>query len=294
MAGRIVLIIGNGFDLDIGLNTSYKNFIDSGALNKYRNQEIIKILLQTYKAQNWIDVEDFFRSKAISMTNYAANHILQAFDYVRESLLMYIKNISYESLNDSPTAIKILKEILEAGDVKIFDFNYTDLQKICNYYNIPLTHEPIYIHGSASNDSIILGFDDDAIPRNKDCCRMIKSHSEYFFSANINESLEEADEVIFFGHSLGVTDYHYFRNFFLSQAKIQDKEKFRKKIIRVFTYDEKSRLKILLQLREMNERKTNMLYDLNNFAIYRTLNDQTKIQTYCNALKSRINAPILW
>lgn len=293
MVGRIVMIIGNGFDLDIGLNTSYKHFIDSGALNKHKNQEIVRSLLHTYNAQNWIDVEEFFRYKAISMTSTASRLILDAFDRVRNSLLTYIKNISYETLKSTPTAIKVLSEVLRAGDVKIYNFNYTDLHTICEHYNISLTCEPISIHGKASDDSIIVGFDDDANPKNANCCRMIKSHSEFFYSANINESLEEADEIIFFGHSLGVTDYHYFRNFFLSQAQIQNKDKFRKKIIRIFTFDEDSRLKILLQLREMNEHKTNMLYDLNDFCIYRTSIDQDKIQQYCTSLKERIDEPLI-
>lgn len=292
--GRIVLIIGNGFDLDVGLNTSYTHYIKSGALDEYKNQEIIKKLLDTYATQNWIDVELFFRNIATSMMKSASQTILTAYKYVHQTLLTYIQNLSYENLNIEPTAIQILREIMRACDVKIFNFNYTNLSKICSFYDLPLEHEPISIHGKASDNSIIFGFDDNANPRSPECCQMIKSHSEHYFSANINEALEDADEVIFFGHSLGITDYHYFSNFFLSQTKSQHKEKFRKKIIRIFTYDERSRQQILLQLREMNERKTNMLYDLNNFAIYRTLNDQTKIQTYCNALKSRIDAPIIW
>lgn len=293
MVGRIVMIIGNGFDLDVGLKTSYRNYFDSGALNKYRNQEIVRSLYTTRAQQNWIDIEEFFRGKSMSMTASAASFILEAFDYVRETLLDYIKNLSYESLRDNPTAIQILREVLRAGDLKIFNFNYTDLHKICDHYNLSLTCEPISIHGKASDNSIIFGFDDNANPRSPECCQMIKSHSKHCFSANINEALENADEVIFFGHSLGITDYHYFSDFFLSQTKSQHKEKFRKKIIRIFTYDERSRQQILLQLREMNDHKTNLLYDLNDFGIYRTLDDKTKIQKYCHALKSRIDAPII-
>ena len=61
----------------------------------------------------------------------------------------------------------------------------------------------------------------------------------------------------------------------------------KKKKIRIFTYDENSRQEILIQLRTMNNKRINELYDLNDFAIYRTKNeiDDNKIKQYFSELR---------
>jgi hypothetical protein len=98
-----------------------------------------------------------------------------------------------------------------------------------------------------------------------------------------------ADEVIFFGHSLGSTDYHYFEHFFRNQSNEQIKKE-DSKIITIFTYDNKSRLEILTQLRSMNEKKTNLLFSLNQLNIFCTKDgegDKERIEEYCKNLKTK-------
>lgn len=82
------------------------------------------------------------------------------------------------------------------------------------------------MHGSlesrqtAKDDtSIILGFQDN-IEIDDSYCFMIKSHSPYYTSHNIKSKLDQADEVIFFGHSLGSTDYPYFEDFFANNVQL--------------------------------------------------------------------------
>lgn len=210
---------------------------------------------------------------------------------VRE-LSEYINQIDYENINKNSAAAKVICHILAYSETyNVIDFNYTNINTIASkigwHKNIPCKH----IHGEVLSDSIIVGFDDNVDLLRDEYCQMIKSHSEHFRSVNINEALEKASEIIFFGHSLGSTDYHYFSDFFLSQAKEIGGEKYTKKIIRIFTYDETARQNILLQLRNMNNKKTTLLYDLNDFRIYRTAPEYTKdhqaIDDYCNGLKKR-------
>jgi hypothetical protein len=61
-------------------------------------------------------------------------------------------------------------------------------------------------------------------------------------------------------------------------------------ILRIFTYDEKSRREVLIRLRDMNNKRTDMLYDLCDFEIYRTGDggDEDKIDSYFEQLKKRI------
>ena len=74
--------------------------------------------------------------------------------------------------------------------------------------------------------------------------------------------MQEANEVVFFGHSLGHNDYHYFKAFFQSQC-VEGMKRDEGKRITFFTYDNNSRIEILKQLRSMNEKKTDLLFNLN-------------------------------
>lgn len=59
------------------------------------------------------------------------------------------------------------------------------------------------------------------------------------------------DDIIIFGLSLSRVDYPYFDDFFKDVASGKYENE-RKKYIRVFTYDEKARMDILDNLRQMN------------------------------------------
>ena len=85
---------------------------------------------------------------------------------------------------------------------------------------------------------------------------------------------------------MGETDYHYFEDLFETQSNPEKIN--RPKIIRIFTYNEMSRRDILFQLREMNERRTDKLYDLNDMEIYRTKDDEGKINDYLSQLSRRL------
>ena len=86
--------------------------------------------------------------------------------------------------------------------------------------------------------------------------------------------MQNAKEVIFFGHSLGQQDYHYFEDFFKQQCKPDMTEKDMCKIT-FFTKDELSRQQLLNQLRSMNEGRINYLYDCNDLQFIKTDDGET-------------------
>lgn len=321
MMYKTLFIIGNGFDLDLNLKTSYHDFLDSSYfkshvtigftrydLERFNSHiNIFNYLQYREKIKGWIDVET---ELAILASRKMLNKIThkerfipvsqeekQTFQQLRIALCDYLKNISYNKVNTDSYGLKILK-ILNSGksDSELITFNYTDINKLAlliedNTISIPVS----YMHGSLESrqtrkddTSIILGFQDD-IEIDDSYCFMIKSHSPYYTSHNIKSKLDQADEVIFFGHSLGSTDYPYFEDFFRKQCATKpDNEKIK---VRIFTYDEESRQNILVQLRNMNEKHTQMLYEYCDFAIYRTKDniDDEKIKKYLSELSNRIN-----
>lgn len=318
---KVLLIIGNGFDLDLGLKTSYGDFLRSDFFtNNCEGQNVsvgnlsnpnfhVNIFDYLDKQKNikgWIDLET-------ELANLASRRVKSAipdkslahasekenftFQKLRISLAEYLKTISYNDLNVHSYSLRILSLLNSMGNSEILSFNYTDINQLAPYINERIIDIPIsYLHGNLGigNDetSIILGFQDD-IEIDDSFCFMIKSHSPYYRSYNIKSKLDQADEVIFFGHSLGTTDYPYFADFFTKQCQPKNDEE--KIIVRIFTKDERSRQDILIQLRNMNQRRTQMLYEFCDFAIYRTedMMDDDKIETYLCELRSRmqINVP---
>lgn len=321
MMYKTLFIIGNGFDLDLNLKTSYSDFLKSPYFGDNIRSFFSKNNLEMSKSEinifdylkykndinGWIDVEKELAnlaSRKIRM-NFGRDEVYavvsekekETFQQLRIALCDYLKNISYNEVNTDSYGLKILK-ILNSGqsDSELITFNYTDINKLAsligdNTISIPIS----YMHGSLESrqtkkddTSIILGFQDD-IEIDDSYCFMIKSHSPYYTSHNIKSKLDQADEVIFFGHSLGSTDYPYFADFFRKQCEVKpDNEKIK---VRIFTKDEKSRQSILIQLRNMNEKHTQMLYEYCDFAIYRTGDniDDEKIKIYLSELNNRIN-----
>ncbi len=301
---NIVIVLGNGFDLDLNLKTSYSDFIESNLfkdnlkdklLSKVdykfsRRINIFHYLSDQYNLKKWIDVENELlnlaqrRNETRLDVAKATSLEVDTFLLLHETLCKYLFNLSYEDINKDSTALALLKIVCKYSQPRILTYNYTDLYKLEEYVgSIKCSVE--HIHGSVSDNSIILGFQDD-VEIDDSYCFMIKSFSPHFKSHNVRRQLLDADEIIFFGHSLGETDYHYFKDLFMKQSnETIANEKLR---IRIFTYNEQSRIEILTQLRNMNERKTNLLYGLCDFAIYRTDgSDKNRINNYLEKLKSR-------
>lgn len=318
---KILFIIGNGFDLDLNLKTSYSDFLDSGYFSNNMNHHqfpsryeldeldeeinIFNFLSFQKNIKGWIDVENELAHLASRKVRkkYASNEepmVLapvsvtekDTFQKLRLALCDYLKDISYDDINYNSYALKLLKILNNRPNSEMITFNYTDINKLAPYIGEDKISIPInYMHGSldsrkrdSDDTSIILGFQ-DKITIDDSYCFMIKSHSPYYMSHNIKSKLAQADEVIFFGHSLGSTDYPYFEDFFKKQCEMKsDKEKIR---VRIFTYDEESRQNILVQLRNMNDKHTQMLYEYCDFAIFRIKDniDDIKIDSYLSELE---------
>lgn len=293
-----VLIIGNGFDLDLGLKTSYYDFMESPFFKGLdKSSHLMKHILFKKNISKWIDLEadikniisnkQGFFNRSEKFKNLPFDDVFKknrdCFYELIEALIKYLNTLDYSNLNKKSIASLFLNSVIENGYFEIFSFNYTDLHKISDCLNI-CEFGYNHVHGTVNKSNIILGFEDD-VELIDEYCFMIKSHSPYYRSSNIRQALYNAEEVVFFGHSLGITDYHYFSDFFYEQSGNNGTPR-KKKTIRIFTYDESSRQNILVQLRIMNNRKTNELYDLNDFRIYCTCKpeDRKDIEEYCQLL----------
>lgn len=239
----IILVIGNGFDLDLGLNTSYKAFIDKMYLNTQHPEStntLIDSMIEKYKEAKWIDIELFLRDYALSYENKDIEenrNVELEYKKLSNDLNMFMSQYKYFDnkrnylgkyiYNVGSISSKLLKWISVQSNSRVYSFNYTNLNDIAcslnEQQNLNIKDLDIrYIHGETCSSydgriaPIMVGIDDINVKEEFRC--MIKSaHSSY--NSGIISDLSNSTHVIFFGFGMGKTDHPYFRNFFKSIEK---------------------------------------------------------------------------
>lgn len=279
MTSDKVFIIGNGFDISLGWKTKYSDFAGS-SLWPFKNSLIglSSHLEQKRNIEKWLDIEhellEYVVSAEVKRSHTPAQLLfgdktvekdLFSFNILCNKLTTYLNAAQEMEIDMRSPAARIFEAVIKNGSFDdIYTFNYTDLQILADELKLGKVYFK-YVHGSLENNDIILGIDDhENISSSYDF--MYKTFNKNYTSSPINYSLQEANEVVFFGHSLGPTDYHYFKNFFKTQSQ-EYISSGNSKIITIFTFDNSSRLEILRQLRNMNGGSLEYLYSNNTFNI---------------------------
>lgn len=288
-----LVILGNGFDLNLGLRTSYRHFIESTeckSLLSKGNNYIIKTILTRFNLYNWVDVEEDLKRIAKSHKDMGAK-FKSDYTEIVSALAHYLYDLQCNSkLAENTIAGKLLKLISDyPHEFDVFSFNYTELDCLCRKLNY---HDDViysHVHGGLDNQRIILGFEDD-VNDIEEHSYMIKSFNPNYSSRHLRQKLRDAKEIIIFGHSLGSTDYQYFSEFFKSKSRtgLPISESVRLSII---TASENSKIELMKQLKIMNANRTNFLLDQNDVKFYYT--SDFKVSFAIHALFERLKAEIL-
>lgn len=275
---KLLVIIGNGFDLDLGLKTSYKDFMLSPIFDNYRENShhettsYGKLNLFDYlqdrfdgNDKNWIDIEIELRefAKNVDLSEYAnkqeaIEYIEKSFNQVRAALSDYLSGIDYSALNTQSAAIEMLKAIRNGLNCVIYDFNYTDIDRLLTFIGGTPSFKVHYIHGTLKDRNIVMGFENIRLPYST-LDFMVKFKSDSYKTSidfDLRKDLDAAEEVLIFGHTLGSTDHSYFKQFF--QAEI-NKCKDIQTPISIVTYNTNSRRSILREIDEMTNYNADML-----------------------------------
>lgn len=266
-----VFIIGNGFDLDLGLKTRYADFAGSKYWPdeySFRFSRLGDRLNHEKQLNKWLDLElllkkysEVIRGSLVLQTNPVEDRT--SFSLLCDGLTQYLQDEQEKAVKTDSVAAVVLKAIIQNGYFNsIYSYNYTDLYKIAEKLKISKQFDYANVHGKLQDNSIILGVTDRAELR-EGYSFLYKTFSSHYKSYPVQYDLLEADEVVFFGHSLGENDYHYFQAFFRKQCDERMERKQSKKIT-FFTYDDASHIQIMEQLHQMNEKKTNLLFGLND------------------------------
>lgn len=288
---KTIVILGNGFDIDLGLNTKFETFIASTHFIKYSLTPLMNDIRKNYKndKKRWCDIEQLFRDLFI---DYQKNPSQDLFENINNSWLMINKawGIYLPEITELDK-IKIKKDscaykFLEYPKSKslCYTFNYTSPYYLAGFKD---KEEPTPIHGwfeprEQTNkgfmyripDELIIGIDSNAINPN---CKSIelnhivkKNHPRYGENNFIND-LFCSDNIIIYGHSMGITDSDYFYDFFtaLKNGILSHKNIF------FVTYNQTSMLDIEKNLEQMGFSINELRQTENKFSSIYTADGQS-------------------
>lgn len=231
-----VLIVGNGFDLNIGLKTSYSDYIKGkefqSLLGKNNLADYLNLCSKTSK---WVDIEKELYKYSVKLfykigerfePNLNKRELIgklkSEYNEICYSLKLYLERVTSCKINiDKTASFYIINKVFNEKDINtyILTFNYTDiieriqqtlLYSINNYY---INH----IHGSLQNNNIVFGIE-DSVEVAKEHVFLYKSYNNQNINGLIS-ILKNAENITFFCYSLGETDHSYFDDFFSEQTK---------------------------------------------------------------------------
>lgn len=208
-----IIVIGNGFDLNLGLKTSYKDFIESIYFQSLaeENNSLAVYLMSKTDLNNWVDIEKEITEYSIRIQNTDTN-VKNNFKALKEALAKYLLEVQEAEIDQASQAFKMIQEEVETAD-KIYNFNYTStVYKVADILGIDISNKHSYVHGSIENMDIIFGVEDTAgiYPQH---IFFKKSYNKNINDSDISNFLRRENDVVLFGHSLGITDSSYFSTY---------------------------------------------------------------------------------
>ena len=175
---ELALIIGNGFDIDMGLPSKYSDFIKSKEWNDvvsgfhmfllqkdYRNHSLIGQLQLASQNRQWFDIEQEIHRFVVSHpdnTEMDIRDMRSEFEAIKKALTFYLKRITANfTANMDKLSTYLMYRLRECPltATEIY-FNYTNPSE---YLKLPLQKEMFnggqhwftYVHGSLRYNDII-------------------------------------------------------------------------------------------------------------------------------------------
>ncbi|MDO4971229.1 MAG: AbiH family protein [Bacteroidales bacterium] len=293
----ITLILGNGFDIDLGWKTSFKDFFNSLYKPEHEGiyisglEEFIDSSNRDKNYEHWYNLEQQFLDFARKGTADAKDDNVEAikhltwlqqtgnnstfFNQIISKLTDYLAAESNKEINVNSCAINVLRSVILYGDSKIYTFNYTDIKKTSEKAGIECNIPVHYVHGSLKNNDIILGVTDE-VDMELGYSYLQKSRNPNFHKSNIEIDLCSSQEVVFFGFSFGRNDHQYLRSFFEYVRKANIK-------IAIFTFNASSAQNIWSEIKVIANNDLGGIK--NKIEVKHTCNGVDSIQDFLKRIK---------
>lgn len=223
MDNKTLIILGNGFDLDLGWKTSYADFYQArrSSFEKLSEMDYIRDMI---KGEHWYDLEGYIRECIIKTPKEQIKDLNSFWIICSANLFEYFANFPpIYTTNKESCAYAFLNKVSHRSS--IISFNYTNPFEKEGIKNKATDY--IYMHGSlaeANHFSMLkLGvdravLDENIIAGDKLILPIIKSN-ENNNKSKILQLLKDSQNIIFYGHSLGQTDADYFKIYFQQITK---------------------------------------------------------------------------
>ncbi len=300
-SNKNVFIIGNGFDLNLGLNTSYESFYygndweygrqERGYVSKL-NQEFyvsesidntygrnvnqensLYKTLDNYPVDDWCEAENVIQDFAINMSENSETDVdklknnEEEFDLYRQRVRKFIEHsVTDPYLKAQSCAAQTLMAIIKKATYKIYNFNYTKLEDFASLLKIKGDIDCENVHGTIDDPQIIMGANGKvALAKGYDILK--KMYCYGYSTHNISYDLQHADQVIIFGYSMTPIDEIYFKEFLMKQVSCKEEER---KTITFITKNDEARHKLLRNIQSLIDNNAEELFQRNNVRIFMT------------------------
>lgn len=233
----IIIILGNGFDLDLGYETSYRKFYKNYfADNRRLDGDLKKFIRDKTLYCNWIDLEMALKEYVLGEApNLNIETFLKEYKTIKGWLESFIRIQTGKCIREESYAYRLLQNITDFSRIRIYSFNYTSLDLNLN----PAAKDSkdvVNIHGALGESNMIFGFDSNGL--NWDYSPIVEAVKTTNTNSCLNEyfgATNGAKEIVIFGHSFGETDFgFYFKDIFKDQLYNQNRR------ITIVTYDDLS------------------------------------------------------
>ena len=306
MNTETVIVLGNGFDLDLGWDTSYKSFYNKHngwKMHRTDEDDLFQYIIHKVPG-NWFDFERALHEYALHRSENPfpkdntdkIDRDIQDYNTFKTQLMDFIAEGSKGPVKMDSHAYRLLEAYVGAKKnktsdrffpLKLFSYNYTPLLNVIHQIDSSVKVGYIPVHGMVEKRNIIFGFHDDLrIP--KEYRPLQKSMDENYVSSDVVRESLQAKTIIFFGLSLGYIDGVYFKNLFEQISNFTNPQMINKHI--VF---------ITLNIQSGNYIKNNLLdaginlqllYNSNRLDfIYTDDNQKDKTETIFEGLLNSIN-----
>ena len=285
----IALIVGNGFDLDMGLPSKYSDFILSKEwqdvlkkfnvflqMQDYQEHSLVGQLQLASQNSQWFDIEEEihkFIENHSNLKDLEVRDIRSEFDAIKVALTNYLKRITATFTADNSKASTVLHYRLRESPLTATEiyFNYTYPHQ---YIKLPIQpeifnggqHWATFVHGSLRDNDIVLGCDlQEGEQVNRQLSFMYK-YNQLKKANHIARNILEAKEIIFFGHSINEMDFGYFKEFF----KVASASPIPIRHLTIITYDDESERNIKDNIRNQGISVSDLYSNLWTFDIIKT------------------------
>lgn len=285
----VALIVGNGFDIDMGLPSRYSDFIRSKEWNDavsgfniylqqkdYQNHSLIAQLQMASTNSQWFDIEQEIHRFIVSHpdnTERDVRDIRSEFEVIKKALTNYLKRITSIFTADNSKVSTALHYRMRECPLTVTEiyFNYTYPHQ---YIKLPIQqaifngaqHWVTFVHGSLRDNDIVLGCDlQEGEQVNRQLSFMYK-YNQLKKANHIARNILEAKEIIFFGHSINEMDFGYFKEFF----KVASASPIPIRHLTIITYDDESERNIKDNIRNQGISVSDLYSNLWTFDIIKT------------------------